>query len=256
MTDASALARPAGAALGHPEVALLTHYDSAGRRTALTAAELGGWAARTAGLLHDCGLGSGSRAAALLPPHWRTAGVLLGAWSLGVTVSFHLAATAGLPEVGPDAGVPYDVVFAARSRVGSWLERIPDAPHRFVLNDGGDDGDDGDGDPRDVLGYRDYDAAVAGYPADAPAPALVRAGAAASGDGTTYGQWGSIARELAERRDLRAGDRVLVDATEHEHPVQWLLAPLSVGASVILCTDPARLDEIAAAEDATRRLSG
>jgi uncharacterized protein (TIGR03089 family) len=244
VTDLPQPARPA--AVAGADLPLLTHYDADGRRTALNAAELGGWAARTSGLLHDCGLGAGSRAAVLLPPHWRTAAALLGAWSLGVTVTFHLAATAGLPSAGPDADVPFDVVFAARERLGSWLEDIPDAPHRFVFGPGGA------GDPRDVIGWRDFEAAVAVYPADVPAPALIRTGAAASGDGTTYGQWGSIARELADRQDLRSGDRVVVDAVEHEHPVKWLLAPLSVGASVILCTDPSRLDEIAAAESATR----
>lgn len=246
MTDLPQLARPAAAAGAGPP--LLIHYDPDGRRTALSAADLGGWAARTAGLLHDCGLGAGSRAAVLLPPHWRTAAALLGAWSLGVTVSFQLSATAGLPAVGPDAGVPFDVVFAARERLGSWLEDIPDAPHRFVF--GGVPG--ASGDPRDLIGYRDFETAVAAFPADIPAPALVRTGSAASGDGTTYGQWGSIAREIATLQDLHAGDRVLVDATEHEHPVKWLLAPLSVGASIILCTDPARLDDLAAAEHATR----
>ncbi len=250
MTDAPLPAGPLAARAAAPagaDVPLLTHYDPDGRRTALTAVELGGWAARTAGLLHDCGVGSGSRAAVLLPPHWRTAAALLGAWSLGVTVSFRLAATAGLPDVGPDAGVPFDVVFAARERLGSWLEDIPEAPHRFVFGGGS-----GDGDPRDVLGWRDFETAVAAFPAGTPAPALVRGGSAASGDGTTYGQWGSIAREIAGLQDLRAGDRVVVDAAEHEHPVKWLLAPLSVGASIILCTDPARLAEIAAAEGATR----
>ncbi|MEV0135102.1 TIGR03089 family protein [Dactylosporangium sp. NPDC050688] len=248
MTDAAQLARPAGADPAGTDAPVITQHEPDGRRTALTAAQLGGWAARTAGLLHDCGLGAGSRAAVLLPPHWRTAAALLGAWSLGVTVSFQLSATAGLPAVGPDAGVPFDVVFAARERLGSWLEDVPDAPHRFVFGEGGA----AHRDPRDVIGYRDFEAAVAPYPADVPAPALVRTGSAASGDGTTYGQWGSIARELAERQELRAGDRVLIDATEHEHPVKWLLAPLSVGASIILCPGPARLDELAAAEGATR----
>jgi uncharacterized protein (TIGR03089 family) len=237
---------PPSAAAGQ-DAPLLTHYDRAGRRTALTAAELGGWAARTAGLLHDRGLATGSRAAALLPPHWLTAAALLGAWSLGVTVSFHLAATAGLPEVGPDAGVPFDVVFAARDRLGSWLEDIPDAPHRFVLDPGG-----AAGDPRDVRGWQDLEAAASAYPAAVPAPALVRTGSAASGDGTTYGQWGAVARELADRQELRPGDRVIVDTTEHEHPVQWLLAPLSAGASIILCPDPSLLADLAAAESATR----
>ncbi|MEW2384448.1 hypothetical protein AB0873_20480 [Micromonospora sp. NPDC047707] len=61
--------------------ALLTWLDGAtGERVDLTAPELGRWAARSAGLLRDgCGLAPGSRVAVLLPPHWRTAAMLLGA---------------------------------------------------------------------------------------------------------------------------------------------------------------------------------
>ena len=88
---------------------LLTYCDdTTGERTVLSPADLGAWTARTANLLVDvCGLGPGSRAAVLLPPHWQTAAVLLGAWSVGVSVSFEGAATAGLPRtemvaVGPD----------------------------------------------------------------------------------------------------------------------------------------------------------
>src|SRR5262249_20501901 len=57
---------------------LLTYYDDAtGERTELSAAALGAWASRTAGLLHEgCGLGVGGRVAVLLPPHWQTAAVL------------------------------------------------------------------------------------------------------------------------------------------------------------------------------------
>jgi uncharacterized protein (TIGR03089 family) len=67
---------------------LLTYCDDAtGERIDLTAMELGGWAARTAGLLRQgCHLEPGDRAAVLLPPHWQTAAVLLGAWSIGVAV--------------------------------------------------------------------------------------------------------------------------------------------------------------------------
>src|SRR5688500_15045323 len=75
---------------------LLTYHDDVtGERTSLTARELGGWAARTTGLLRDgCGLAAGSRAAVLLPPHWQTAAVLLGAWAAGVAVSYRGWATA------------------------------------------------------------------------------------------------------------------------------------------------------------------
>jgi hypothetical protein len=57
-------------------------------------------------------------------------------------------------------------------------------------------------------------------------------------------------------RGLRTGDRVLVDVAAHEQPVQWLFAPLSVGASILLCAnlDSARLAERAAAEGVTHVL--
>jgi hypothetical protein len=49
---------------------------------------------------------------------------------------------------------------------------------------------------------------------------------------------------------------VLIDVASHEHPVQWLLAPLAAGASVVLCAnlDPARARVVAEAEGATRVL--
>ncbi len=56
--------------------------------------------------------------------------------------------------------------------------------------------------------------------------------------------------------DLRAGDRLLIDAAEHEHPLKWLLAPLAAGASVVLCAnlDPATVAARTAAEGVTRIL--
>ncbi|MEV5448315.1 TIGR03089 family protein, partial [Streptomyces sp. NPDC052644] len=101
------------------EQPLLTYCDDAtGERTELTAKQLGDWAARTAGLLRDgCGLGPGSRVAVLLPPHWRTAAVLLGAWSVGLAVSSRPRATAGLPVLEPGGERPYDAVFVTPERL-------------------------------------------------------------------------------------------------------------------------------------------
>ncbi|MBB5873376.1 uncharacterized protein (TIGR03089 family) [Allocatelliglobosispora scoriae] len=230
---------------------LLTFYDDAtGERTALTAGDLGGWAARTAGLLRDgCGLGIGDRAAVMLHPHWQTAAVLLGCWSAGVAVSFRGTATAGLPALGGDAREPFDVSFVARDRLDDWLENVPDAVHQYALG------------PeietlREPKGYYlDYLTEVARFPAEMPA-AQVRPDGAATTDGTSYGAWGRLAAELASLNGLRPGDRVLVDAAEHEHPVKWLLAPLSVGATVVLVAnlDPDRQEERLAAEGITRSL--
>ena len=249
-----------GDSLAGADRPLLTYYDDAtGERAEFTAATLGGWAARTAGLLREgCRLGAGDRAAVLLPPHWQTAAVLLGAWSVGIAVSFRPWATAGLAPLDRGSDEPLDAVFVARQRLESWLERVPQARHRFVLGlaPGGsrlDEAPDGYEVPD---GYRDYLAEVAGYPENLPPYQAVRYTDAASPDGTTYREWGSLAHGVAERLDLRAGDRLLVDAAKHEQPVMWLLAPLAAGASVVLCANLDRdaLDARIAAEGITRVL--
>jgi uncharacterized protein (TIGR03089 family) len=221
---------------------LLTYHDAAtGERVDLSAPDLGRWAAQTAALLRQgCGLGPGARAAVLLPPHWHTAAVLLGAWSAGIAVSFRPWATAGLQ---PSDEV--DAVFVSPERADSWLETVPTATYRFVVGAG-----------PVPHGYRDYLAEV-GRQSDAPpAYGLIRPGDAASPDGTSYREWAAIAQEIAGRLGLRADDRLLVDVAVHEQPVAWLLAPLMVGASVVLVAnlDPADVETIAAAEGITHRL--
>jgi uncharacterized protein (TIGR03089 family) len=210
------------------EPPLLTYYDDAtGERVELSATALGEWAARVAGLLREgCGLGGAGRAAVLLPPHWLTAAALLGAWSAGVTVSLQGWATAGLPVLEPGAGEPFDVSFVAAARIGSWLEDVPEATHRFSCFAA---------EPPD--GYRDLRAALDAYAAHRPAAQRTRSTDAASADGTSYGQWGAIAAGVAERIGLRGGDRLLVDAAGDDHPVKWLLAPLSAGAGVVVCAN-------------------
>jgi uncharacterized protein (TIGR03089 family) len=231
-----------------PDRPLLTYYDDAtGERTELSAAALGGWAARTANLLVDgCGLDSGGRAAALLPPHWQTAAVLLGSWAAGLSVNVHVAATAGLPPAGPDAGLPFDVVFAAADRLRSMIEIVPDASHRFVL---------GGANPQ-TGGYLDYLTEASRYPDTFRPPVALRRTDPASGDGTSFAEWGNLAQAMAELFDLRPGDRVLVDAAANEQPVRWLLAPLAAGASIVLCAnlDPAKVAARTAAERVTRTL--
>ncbi|MFC4148826.1 TIGR03089 family protein [Micromonospora mangrovi] len=231
---------------------LLTYLDDAtGERTELSAARLGEWAARSAGLLRDgCGLGPGSRVAVLLPPHWRTAAVLLGAWSVGLTVSFRPRATAGLPVLEPGGDRPYDAVLVTPERLDDWLEDVPEGTHRYLVGTG----------PAPLtevpVGWLDWSAEVLRHPATTPAYTTIHPADPASPDGTSYGAWGRLAAEVAGRLDLRAGDRLLVDAAEHEQPLKWLLAPLSVGASVVLCAhlDPAIRDARIAAEGVTHTL--
>ncbi|GGM11662.1 TIGR03089 family protein [Micromonospora yangpuensis] len=234
------------------EQPLLTYLDgTTGERTELTAAELGGWAARSAGLLRDgCGLAPGSRVAVLLPPHWRTAAVLLGAWSVGLTVSFRPRATAGLPVLEPGGDRPYDAVFVTPARLDDWLEEVPAGTHRYLVGTGAQ--------PlvEPPAGWLDWSIEVLRHGDTPPAHHLIHPADPASPDGTSYGALGRIAAEMAGKLDLRAGDRLLVDVAEHEQPLKWLLAPLLTGASVLLAADldPDRRAALIDAEQITRTL--
>jgi uncharacterized protein (TIGR03089 family) len=230
---------------------LITFFDDAtGERTGLTAAQLGSWVSATAQLLTaECGLRRGSRAGVLLPPHWQTAAVLLGAWAAGIEVSFRGWGAAGLsPETGP----ALDVTFVERRRVGSWLEDVPPAPHQFVLGLAAGDGPTSDVPP----GYRDFAPSARTHLGAPPPPEGVAPGEAATVDGTTFGEYGAVAARLAKARGIEPGDRILIDTADCEEPLIWLMAPLTAGASIVLCTnlDRSRLDDRMAAEEITRLL--
>lgn len=217
----------AAAVAADPARPLLTWYDDAtGERTELSGATCANWVAKTGNLLVDsAALGPGDRAGVLLPPHWQTAAVLLGCWSTGVEV------TEGPPE-------PVDVLFAAADRIADaagWSagERyaLALAPFAAPL--------------RQVPpGFADYVVEVRGQ-----------------GDHfNPYPSGGELVSRAAGRADelgIAAGARVLIDAARHPDPVDWLLAPLTVGASVVLCgrLDPARLAGRLATEKVTVSLA-
>lgn len=221
----------AAAVAQDPTRPLLTWYDDAtGDRTELSGATLDNWVAKTANLLVDsAGFAPGDQAGVLLPPHWQTAAVLLGCWSAG-----------GSLVCGPPR--PVDVLFAAAGRVDeaeAWpagdrysLALAPlAAPLREV-----------------PPGFADYVVEVRGH-----------------GDHfTPYHEGGPQDADLcvrAARRTAEFGitrhDRVLVDATRHPDPVDWLLAPLTAGATIVLCgaLDHDRLTDRAAAEKVTVTLA-
>ncbi len=60
-----------------------------------------------------------------------------------------------------------------------------------------------------------------------------------------------MATERAAELGVVAGDRVLVDAGAYPDPIDWLLAPLVAGASIVLCAhlDPAKVESRAATEN-------
>jgi uncharacterized protein (TIGR03089 family) len=215
-----------------PAAPLVTYYDdTTGERVELSAATLANWVAKTANLLQDeFDVGPGSTVAVSLPVHWQTAAVLLAVWSCGATV---------LDTAAEDEGrlAEADVVIAAQDRLGA-LEEL-DLPELLglSLHPLG----------MGMVGYagtaRDFALEVRAhgdhfFPHSPPDPADpgLRLGELT----LTLGGLEETARELADRLGLHEGDRVLVgDRTALEAgPVAWLLAPLAVGGSLVLCRAP------------------
>jgi uncharacterized protein (TIGR03089 family) len=239
---ADTISRLFAAAIGaDPTRPLLTWYDDAtGDRTELSGATLANWVAKTGNLLVDsAALGPADQAAVLLPPHWQTAAVLLGCWSAGLTVS-------GQPGLGGQAGGdraprPVDVLFATADRAGEAANWPADERYALALA------------PlaaplREVpAGFVDYVIEVRGH-GDHFTPS--------AGNGPQDAELCERAARRAAELGIGAGDRVLLDAARHPEPVDWLLAPLWAGASVVLCghLDPARLPDRLAAEKVTRDL--
>lgn len=208
---------------------LLTYCDDAtGERTELSAAQLAGWASRTAGLLHEgCGIDAGGRVAVLLPPHWQTAAVLLGCWSAGLSVVLTCPPGGGAEPVA-------EVAFVAAGRTDEVTvgDRYALGLHPLGLP------------LREVPpGYQDFSVEVRAF-----------------GDrfgGVRVRDQGALCADAARRATelgIGAGDRVLVDAASHPDPVDWLLAPLAAGASVVLChaCDKAARERIRREEKVTR----
>jgi len=230
---------------------LLTAYDDAtDERVELSAATFANWVAKTANLLQDeFDIGPGRTVAVALPVHWQTAAVLLGIWSCGATVLDTAA-----EDEGRLTGV--DLVLAAQDRLPALEDEDVDTELLGLsLHPLGMGMRDYAGAARDfAVEVRTHGDAFFPYqPPDPDAPGL-----AVGGLELTLGGLTEAAAELAGRLGLVAGDRVLVDERTalEAGPVAWLLAPLSVGASIVLCrharTD--RLADRAAAERVTATL--
>ena len=215
-----------------PAMPLLTHYDDAtAERIELSGTTLANWVAKTANLLQDeFDIGPGSVVAVALPVHWQTAAVLLAVWSCGATV----LDTAAEDDDGLGTA---DLVLAAQDRLvaledADGPEMMGLSLHPLGLGMVGYAGP-----ARDfALEVRVHGDAFRPYrPADPGAPGL-RVGELE----LSLGGLVEAAVELAGRLGIVPGDRVLVDETTAAEagPVAWLLAPLSAGASLVVCRHP------------------
>ena len=214
----------AAAVAADPARPLLTWYDDAtGERTELSGATLANWVAKTANLLVDgAGLAPGDTAAVLLPPHWQTAAVLLGCWTSGVSVTTGAA----------------DVAFGTGAEDADAPERYATALHPFAL-------------PLRPLpaGWSDYTVEVRTH-GDHFRPYQPVTGTGAALDGRSHAE--VVAAAAARAAELGMAGRVLIDTGAHPDPVDWLLAPLAAGATIVACAhlDGSRLADRLAAERA------
>jgi uncharacterized protein (TIGR03089 family) len=224
-----------------PAAPLLTWYDDAtGDRTELSGATLDNWVSKTANLLVDgVGLGHGDAVALLLPPHWQTAALLLGVSAAGLAA-----------DLGGDPQ-PVEALFTTPDlveRAAGWstLDRYATGllPLAMPLRT-----------PPD--GYIDYVTEVRnhgdhfrGAPVDPADRALAGPVELSHHDALAE------AADRAAQLGITAGARVLIDTAAHPEATDWLLAPLVVGASIVLCAnlDPSKTEARAATEKVTLTL--
>ena len=241
MTLTDALLGPLLAA--DPARPLVTYYDDAtGERIELSGTTLANWAAKTANLMRDeCDLEPGARVAVLLPAHWQTLVVLLGAWWCGAEV---VADPAGAdlvccdePRLADATGAGAAVVTAlSLNAFGKGLTGLPP-------------------------GVLDYATEVRLH-GDVFNPERGSGGSEGVGAlaGRSVAEVLAAARAAATEADLSAADRVLTsyDWTLDDGLVRLPLAVLAAGGSLVQCrnapADPAALDRRAAGERVTRRL--
>lgn len=214
----------------------ITYYDDAtGERIEVSTVTLANWAAKTANLLRDeLGAGPGSRVAVLLPAHWQTVAVLLGAWWIGaevVTANPDLHADVALCTVdrldeADDAVGAGEVAVLSLDAFGKPVDGLP-------------------------IGVTDYATAVRVHgdqivPERHPGIAL---------NGRSVDEVLAAAQAAAAAQGLAATDRVLSTAGwDGDDLIDHLLAVLAAGASLVQVVnpDPAAMDRRRTTEKVTR----
>ncbi|WP_199439473.1 TIGR03089 family protein [Umezawaea beigongshangensis] len=221
-----------------PGQPLITHYDdAAGTRVELSRATIANWAAKTANWLRDeHDVEPGDRVAVLMPAHWQTAGVLLGAWWCGATVTDDPAgAKVAVVAPGTAAAGAGAVAVASLHAMGLGLgERRPEGTVDY-LDEVRLHGDD----------FTPYS------PVPGDAPALGR---------STVDELVAEARSRAEILEMGPDSRVLstVEWTLPDGLLNGWLAVLAAGASLVQCSnvDAAALPARRESERTTLDLGG
>jgi uncharacterized protein (TIGR03089 family) len=233
------------AARSDPGRPFVTFYDDAtGERVELSFSTTDNWVAKTATLLiEDLGAEPGERVALFLPTHWQSVVFYLACWTAGVVA----APTADPARCAHAVADPTHVAELAACPGGRLL--VPLRPMGGRALDL----------PAGVLDYAaevpaQPDRFLAAPPPTPDDPALDRDGILLSA-----GEVVDLARRTAAELGLHAGSRLLVDADlgTAKGLTRVLLAPLAVGASVVLCRnlDPAAVARRVATERITDRLS-
>jgi uncharacterized protein (TIGR03089 family) len=218
-----------------PSRPLLTWYDDAtGERTELSGATLANWVSKTANLLADgCGLGAGDVAAVRTPAHWQTAAIFLGVWTAGLAVSHGSASSPDAAFLMPDQPAIAPDSFA----VGLHPFALP---VRELL----------DGVADWVSSARVHGDFYTGTPAAPSGPALVDL---PGGGSVTQDELVARGLSRAASLGLTAGTRVMLNVDEHPQPMDWLVAPIVAGCTLVLCAnvDASTVEKRAGVERAT-----
>lgn len=219
---------------GAPAQPLITHYDdAAGTRVELSVATMRNWAAKTANwLVDELDVEPGDRVAVLLPAHWQTAAVLLGAWWCGAeVVTSGPAVVTFVPPGGPTAETGVTAI-ASLDPMGRDLRGNVPAGAVDYIGDARLFGDD--------------------YLALTPVP----------GDTLCFGE--STVDEVLTAAGKRAADLGLTPKSRVLSTLDWpagvldgLVTVLAAGASLVQVTnaDPAKLDHHGETERTTDVLS-
>ena len=215
----------------------ITWYDDAtGARIELSTLTLANWAAKTANMIREqFGVLPGGRVAVLLPAHWQSAAVLLGAWWAGTEVVL---------EADPDA----ELAFVTSDR----LDEVDAIPEVAALS-------------LDAFGapVRDLPPGITDYATDVRMHGD-QFRSSGSGDqvlaGRSVPDVVAAARDSAASAGIRGSDRVLSsrDWSDPDALVDGLLAVLAAGASLVQVSnpDPDATERRVASEKVTVRLGG